>query len=808
MTAILHATFRVDGMTCAGCAGRVERAVAAVPGVEKAAVNLALRSLTTDYAAPADAAQIAASITKAGYRPLSEDLTLSVEGMHCASCVGKVERMLTALPGVTGAEVNLATRTAFVHHLAGAVSPTEVAETLKRGGYPAEPVTSASAPRQDPALREVADLRRQFLLALALTLPVFLVEMGGHMVPALHHWLMAKLGTSMLWGAEFALTTLVLAGPGRVFLSRGIPLLLRGEPDMNSLVALGALAAWAYSSVATFAPGLLPDPAQVVYFEAASVIVTLILLGRLMEAQARGRAGQAIARLVALQPATARVTRATGSFDLPLAELRIGDRIDVHPGERLPADGKVVEGASRVDQSMLTGEPVPVTKGPGDEVVGGTVNGAGALGYLVTREAGDSVLAHIVAMVEQAQGGKLPVQALVDRVTRVFVPAVLAVALVAVAVWLAFGPDLGHALVAGVSVLIVACPCAMGLATPTSILVGTGRGAELGLLFRKGDALQRLAEVTTVAFDKTGTLTLGHPALTDLIPAPGFGRDQVLALAAAAEARSEHPTGQALVAAAKGLAVQAATGFTATPGVGISAVVDGQKVVVGSARAMTEAGCDVAPLVDQSAALAAKGRSTVFIAVDGVLAGLAAVADPVRPGAAKALDQLRRTGIATAMLTGDGEATARVVAADLGITTVHAALLPGDKVAALAALPGGVTAFVGDGINDAPVLAAADVGIAIGSGTDVAIEAADLVLISADPSGVPLAIALAKATMRNIRQNLGWAFGYNVALIPVAAGALYPAFGVMLSPMLAAGAMAASSVLVVGNALRLRRFVG
>ncbi len=815
-----HTSFRVDGMTCAGCAGRVERAVAALPGVQSVAVNLATRTLTTDYDAPADAYGIAGAIDKAGYHAVTEDTRLSIDGMTCATCVGKVERTLQALPGVIAADVNLATRTATVHHLAGALTPTEIAGTVSRTGYTATPVTSDTPRAPDPTVAETADLRRQLLLSAALTLPVFILAMVSHLIPGFHHWVMATIGIQTSWLIQFVLTTLVLAFPGRVFLRKGLPLLARAEPDMNSLVALGAIAAWSYSTVATFAPLLLPVTARAVYFVAAAVIVTLILLGRMLEARARGQAGQAIRRLVDLTPQTARVTRPTGSYDLPLAELRPGDVVLTRPGERIAADGTVTDGTSWVDQSMLTGEPAPMAKAPGDPVTGGTVNGAGALSFTVTRSGDQSTLARIIRLVEEAQGGKLPIQSLVDRVTRVFVPVVIAIALLTVAAWLAFGPGLAHALVAGVSVLIIACPCAMGLATPTSILVGTGRGAELGLLFRKGEALQRLAAVKVVAFDKTGTLTLGHPVFTDLIVAPDLiaaggligpdhSADDLLATIAAAEVRSEHPTARAIVAEAarRGLTLPAATGFSVLPGLGVTATVNGKMITVGSAALLARSGIAPGRLSVAADSLAAAGKSLVFAAIGHDAVAVLAVADRLKPGAAASIAALKAAGLVPALITGDAGTTAALLARELGIAAVTAEALPQTKVDAIALLreTWGPVAFVGDGINDAPALAAADVGIAIGTGTDVAIESGDVVVMSGDPAAVLTAWRLSRATMANIRQNLIWAFGYNVALIPVAAGLFYPWSGLMLSPMLAAAAMAASSVLVVGNALRLQR---
>jgi heavy metal translocating P-type ATPase len=798
-------TLPVDGMSCAACAGRIERAVKAVPGVETAAVNLATAEVSVTGHAPL--ADVVAAVTRAGYAVPEASVDLSVEGMTCASCVGRVERALKAVPGVTEASVNLATESAQVR---GVADPVALIAAIAGAGYAARPVLP-DTPRDDREARaaaEEATLRRDLILSATLTLPVFALEMGSHMIPAVHHWVMAVLGMGTSWTIQFALTTLVLVGPGQRFFRRGIPALLKGAPDMFSLVALGSGAAWTYSTLATFLPGLLPPGSVAVYFEAAAMIVTLILLGRLLETRAKGRSSQAIKRLVALQPAVAHLHRAGSVVDVPVAEVRPGDRLDLRPGERVPVDGAVVSGESWVDEAMVTGEPVPVAKTAGDRVIGGTVNQAGALVIEARAVGADTMLSRIIRMVEAAQGGKLPIQALVDRVTLWFVPVVMAVAVLTFVLWLALAPApaLPMALVNAVAVLIIACPCAMGLATPVSILVGTGRGAELGILFRKGEALQALQGVQVVAFDKTGTLTEGKPRLLAFHAAPGESRDTLLPLIAAVEAQSEHPIARAIVAATDGMALPPATGFRATPGHGVSARVGGGEIVVGAAREMTARGIDIAPFADRAAALADRGESPVYAARDGKAVALLSVADRVKPTTPEAIAALKARGLRLAMITGDDARTARAIARDLGIDEVVAEVTPEGKVAALHRLKAlGRLAFAGDGINDAPALAEADVGIAMGTGTDVAIEAADVVLVAGRLPALAEAIGLSQATMRNIRQNLFWAFAYNAALIPVAAGALYPAFGLLLSPVLAAGAMALSSVFVLTNALRLKR---
>ncbi len=736
--------------------------------------------------------------------------------MTCASWVGRVEKALAKVPGVLEASVNLATERARVRHLAGVVTTADLEAAVEQAGYKPRRLSldAGNAGDQDNERREseARALRRSLWTAAVLSLPVFILEMGSHLVPAMHHWVMGVLGQQTSWYLQFVLTTLVLFGPGLRFFQKGVPALLRGAPDMNSLVAVGTAAAYGYSLVATFVPEVLPLGTANVYFEAAAVIVTLILLGRMLEARAKGRTSQAIQRLVGLQAKTARVMRNGTLAEIALDQVAAGDVVLVRPGEKIPVDGEVVEGASYVDESMITGEPVPVAKEAGSEVVGGTINRTGAFSFRVTKVGANTVLAQIIRLVEQAQGSKLPIQALVDKVTMWFVPAVMAAAALTFLLWLVFGPEpaLTFALVNAVAVLIIACPCAMGLATPTSIMVGTGRAAELGVLFRKGEALQALRDVTVIALDKTGTLTKGRPELTDLVPAEGFEYNAVLALVAAVETRSEHPIAEAIVAAAqqRGITLAAIESFDAVPGFGVSAQVAGRTVAVGADRFMTQLGLDVTGFLATAQRLGEQGKSPLYAAIDGRLAAIIAVADPIKETTPAAIKALHALGLKVAMITGDNAATAAAIAKQLGIDEVAAEVLPDGKVAALKKfrVDGARVAFVGDGINDAPALAEADVGLAIGTGTDVAIEAADVVLMSGDLRGVPNAIALSQATIRNIQQNLFWAFAYNAVLIPVAAGALYPVNGTLLSPIFAAAAMALSSVFVLGNALRLKRF--
>ena len=803
-------TLDVTGMTCASCVGRVERALKAVPGVAAASVNLATERAEITGSG-LDRAALVKVVEDAGYDVASPPVDLAIEGMTCASCVARVERALQAVPGVTGATVNLATERA---HVAGLADAAALIGAIEAVGYDARLAVSALGATDAMADRKAAEettLKRDLWIAAALSLPVFVLEMGSHLFTWVHMAVMNTIGMQNSWYLQFALTTAVLIGPGRRFYTKGFPALARAAPDMNSLVAVGTSAAYGYSLVATFAPALLPAGTTFVYYEAAAVIVTLILLGRMLEARAKGRTSQAIQRLVGLQAKTARVLRDGTVLDVPIAEVRPGDLVQVRPGERVPVDGEVTQGASWVDESMISGEPLPVEKTNGSPVTGGTVNQTGAFTFRATAVGEATMLAQIIRMVEAAQGGKLPIQALVDRVTMWFVPAVMALAALTFAVWLIFGPDpaLSFALVNAVAVLIIACPCAMGLATPTSIMVGTGRGAELGVLFRKGEALQALQNVRVVAFDKTGTLTMGKPRLTDLHLAPGFERGPVLAAVAAVEAQSEHPIARAIAAAAveEGLTLPDVTGFASLTGYGVQAQAGGQRVEIGADRYMAKLGLDVAPFAEIAIRLADEGKSPLYAAINGQLAAILAVADPIKETTPHAIHALHALGLKVAMITGDNARTAHAIARQLRIDEVVAEVLPEGKVAAVKRLQAlGTLAYVGDGINDAPALAAADVGIAVGTGTDIAIEAADVVLMTGRLTAVPDAIALSKATMRNIRQNLFWAFAYNAALIPVAAGALWPAFGILLSPIFAAGAMALSSVFVLGNALRLRRY--
>ena len=809
MASTSRLTLHIEGMSCAACVGRVERALHAVPGVNSAKVNFATETATVDYANPTNALDLADALKLAGYSAAVAEADFAIDGMNCASCVGRIEAALAADPEILSAAVNLANESAHVRFVKGTTTPERIAQIITHTGYPAA-IKQQPAADHDRKVEEINRLRSMTIFAAVFAMPVFLIEMGSHLIPGVHHWVMETIGMRQSHILQFFLTTIVLMGPGRQFYTKGFPALARGAPDMNSLVALGTGAAFGFSVVSTFAPTLLPPGTANVYFEAAAVIVVLILLGRWLEARAKGRTGEAIRKLIGLQPKTAMIERNGETTEIPVDQIAVGARILLRPGEKVAVDGNVISGTSYVDESMITGEPIPVQKTSGSELVGGTVNGAGALTFEATKVGSDTVLAQIIRMVEQAQGAKLPIQGLVDRITLWFVPAVLLVAAITVLVWLMAGPDpaTGFALVSGVAVLIIACPCAMGLATPTSIMVGTGRAAELGVLFRKGDALQVLQDTSVVAVDKTGTLTEGRPELTDMVLAPGFERAEVLRLIAAVEAASEHPIASAIVRAAEGegLALPAVAEFSSITGFGVSARVAGKDVLVGADRLMVREGTDLGELRKTGEYLGQKGRTPLYAAIDGKAAAVIAVADPIKQSTPQAIADLHALGLKVAMITGDSASTANAIAATLGIDQVIAEVLPEGKVSTIQKLrpDAGKLAFVGDGINDAPALAEADVGIAIGTGTDIAIETADVVLMNGDLTGVVTAFEISRRTMRNIRQNLFWAFAYNILLIPVAAGVLYPLWGILLSPVLAAGAMALSSVFVLSNALRLR----
>jgi len=803
----------VQGMTCASCSSRVERVLGKLPGVSEASVNLATEraSLRFDPAA-LQPETIVQTITEAGYTPVIEEHEIGVGGMTCAACSARVERALGKLPGVVQASVNLATERATVRYLPEMLSPAGIAQTIAEAGYEPRPLNDegVGAEAEDAHQDQRRAMRRDLWLAVALTLPVLVLSMGADMIPGLAQRLGAIAPMTVWNGVQALLTTAVLLGPGRRFFRPGLIAFRHLSPDMNSLVMTGTSAAWAYSLAVVLAPSLFPPEARNVYFDSAAVIITVILFGKYLEELAKGRTSSAIKKLIGLQAKTARVLRDGAEVEVPVEQVHASELLVVRPGERIPVDGEVREGSSHVDESMLTGEPLPVAKHAGDRVVGATINQHGVLRITATQVGRDTVLAQIVRLVERAQGSKLPIQGLADRVVRVFTPLVLLTATITFLVWLTLGPPpaITLALVSAVSVLVVACPCAMGLATPAAIMVGSGRAAELGVLYRKGEALETLSHVDMVVFDKTGTLTEGRPRLTDLEAVDG-DTASALALAAALETHSEHPLGAAIVAAAKeqGLELADVEDFQALPGYGVQGRVNGRSVQLGAERLLRREQISTEALERQAERLAAAGRTPIYLAVDGEARALLAVADPLKAQAPALIQALRKRGLRVAMITGDAQRTAEAIARQAGIEEIKAQVLPDGKAAAVQELQraGRRVAFVGDGINDAPALAQAEVGIAVGSGTDIAIEAADVTLTRNDLGGVVTALDVARRTLRTIRGNLFWAFFYNILLIPLAAGVFYPAFGLHLHPMIAGVAMGFSSLFVVSNSLRLRR---
>ena len=807
-------------MSCASCVARVEKGLARVEGVASASVNLAAKTASvTGDPAKVGPQSLAAAIRETGYEVPIEKVSFPIQGMTCASCVARVEKALAAVPGVLSASVNLAANSGTVAYIPGVADREAFRAAVEAAGYAVPEVAATEDPLvlQERMQRdEERALLARLRVGVALGVPLFLLAQW-EMIAGAGRFPLSPFVSGLV---QFVLVTPIQFYVGSRFYRGAWVTAKHGTTDMNTLVALGTTVAYVYSLAATFFPGAFAvggAPAHV-YYDTSAAIIVLILLGRYFEARARGKTSDAVKKLAGLQPKTARVVRDGLETDIPLDQVRVGDRVVVRPGEKVPVDGAVEEGGSAVDESMMTGEPIPVEKGPGDPLTGGTMNVNGRLVFVAARVGKDTVLARIVRMVREAQGSKPPIGRLADVIASYFVPSVMAVAAATFAAWWAFGPEprLTYAMLSMISVLIIACPCALGLATPTSIMVGTGRGAELGILVRSGAALETAHKVRTVVFDKTGTITRGRPELVGvrLAPAGEFqgdaGERELLRLAAIAETGSEHPLGDAVVRGARerGIALPPPAEFSSAPGHGIRARADGRRVQVGSAKWLEEEGVDPATLLADAGELSERGWTSIFVAVDGRAAGIVAVADAIKDGAPEAIRTLREMGLEIVMVTGDEARTANAVAARAGIERVRAGVLPDRKAEEVRRIQseGKTVAMVGDGINDAPALAQADVGMAIGTGTDIAIESGDIVLMSGELKGVSTAIALSRATLRNIRQNLFWAFAYNVVLIPVAAGVLFPRYGVLLNPILAAAAMGLSSVTVVANALRLRRF--
>jgi Cu+-exporting ATPase len=854
--------FPVEGMTCASCVNRIERYLRKVDGVSEANVNLATESATVRFdPAKVELDDLRTAVEAAGYEARIEraevsggaaneaveisfraregglagprTLALDIEGMTCASCVNRIERYLRKVDGVVEANVNLATERASVVARPG-VTIDQLIGAVEAAGYEAKllvdaaPVPAGEAVNAEPhALsreaartpetsfqqRHLADTRRRLIVAAILTIPLLAGLASMTIAPFLPAFLMNP------W-LQLALATPVQFYAGWPFYKGAWKVARHRATDMNTLIAVGTSAAYFYSLAAILFPGFFHAAGVAMgdqlplYFDTSAAIITLILLGRFLEARARSHTSDAIKKLIGLQPRTARVLRDGVERDLPIAEVVRGDIVIVRPGEKIAVDGIVRDGRSAVDESMVTGESIPVTKEPGEEVTGGTINMSGSFRFEATRVGRDTVLAQIVRLVQEAQGSKAPIQRLADLVTSYFVPAVLGIAALTFVIWFVFGPEpaFNLALLNMVGVLIIACPCALGLATPTSIMVGTGKGAENGVLFRNAEALERLHNVRAVVLDKTGTLTEGKPRVTDVVRAADApAEDELIRLVGAAERGSEHPLGEAIVRFARdenAMELSEATDFEAVPGQGIAATVAGRQLLVGRPAFLESRGIDPGELRASAEELAAAGKTPVFVAVDGRPSAVIAIADTLKAGSVEAVAELHRLGLEVAMLTGDNETTARAIARQAGVDRVLADVRPDEKAAQVRKLQGEgkLVAMVGDGVNDAPALATADVGVAIGTGTDVAIESGSVTLMSGDLRALVTAIALSRATMRNIKQNLFWAFAYNVALIPLAAGALYPFTGILLDPIFAAAAMALSSVTVVSNALRLRGF--
>lgn len=804
-------TIPIGGMHCAACAAAIERALSKIEGVKHAAVNFAAENAAVIFdPAKADPAVIVQAVREAGYEPRLERVTLSILGMHCAACVRHVETALRSVPGVITASVNLATEKATVEYLPSETAVPDLKRAIVQAGYtPLDTPQEAAGPTAEERLRaaEYRRLKRRFLLGLV---PALLIMVGSmhHDVPGLR-----DISEQTVFYGLFALCLPVQFWVGLPFHTGFLASLRRRTADMNTLVSIGTMAAFFYSAAVTFFPDSLGDSghAHDVYYDTAAMIIIFVLLGRWLEARAKNRTSDSIRKLMGLRPETARVIRDGIEQEVRIEEVLKGDQVRVRPGERIPVDGIVREGRSAVDESMITGESMPVEKNPGDEVIGATINRTGSFVFEATRVGPETTLSQIIRLVQEAQGSKAPIQRLADRVAGVFVPAVVSIAAVSFLVWF-FGVGEGFAfsLLIAVAVLIIACPCALGLATPTAIMVGTGRGAEHGVLIKGGESLEMLHRVSAVVFDKTGTLTRGEPQVTDILPADGVSPETVLELAASIERFSEHPLGQAIIskAAAMGIGLKQSEGFEAVPGMGLRGTVEGRPVRIGTAAFMREEGVAADDFVRRMQELSAEGETPVLVAAEGKVMGIIALADSLKESSARTARTLQAMGIETIMLSGDTRAAAEAVARKAGISRVLAEVPPQQKAEAIRSLQreGRIVAMVGDGINDAPALVQADVGIAIGTGTDVAIESADITLMKGDPEAVVTAIRISRQTMRVIRQNLFWAFFYNSVGIPIAAGALYPAREILLNPIYASIAMALSSVSVVSNSLRLRRF--
>ena len=813
-----HLDLTIEGMTCPHCARRVESALRRVPGVPRATVNLASRTAAVDFdpeRVPVRA--LTDAVQAEGYVPGSTRVRMAVGGLRCASCVSRVEAALAATPGVLSAAVNVASGEADIEYRPALVDLPGLERAVADSGYTLEPAVEASEASMDRhAAAQDAEYRQlmgKFWFAAVVSIPVMLFSYPDF-VPGLREWMpMGSDNRRLVWGLLGVLTVPVLVWSGSQFYSGAWAALKHRTANMHTLIAAGVSAAFLYSAVAVAVPGWFPEQALAeVFWDVSTVVVALVVLGLALEVKAKGRTSEAIKKLVGLQAKTARVVRDGAEIDIPVEEVVAGDTVVVRPGDKIPVDGEIVEGSSSVDESMITGESIPVEKRAGDEVIGATINKTGSFKFRATKVGKDTMLANIIRMVQDAQGSKAPIQRVVDQVSAYFVPAVMILAIASFTVWYNVGPEprIVYAMIVLVTTLIIACPCALGLATPTSLTVGIGKGAENGILIRSGDALQTAKRLDAIVLDKTGTITKGEPELTDVVPTAAVAENDLLALTAALERGSEHPLGEAIVrgAEARGLELPAVSGFDAVPGHGVRGSVGGRDVLLGNAKLLRDRNIEIGDLTTHWERLAEAGKTPMFVAVDGAAVGLVAVADTIKEDSREAITALRDLGLEVVMITGDNERTAAAIARQVGIERVLADVLPEDKAHEIQKLQleGKTVAMVGDGINDAPALAQADVGLAIGTGTDVAIEASDITLIKGSLQGLVTAMEISRATMRNVYQNLFGAFIYNTLGIPVAMGLLYPFSGLLLSPLIAAEAMAFSSVTVVTNANRLRYF--
>jgi len=815
----MEKNYRVTGMTCASCSARIQKVVSRLPGVEKAEVNLTTEKLTVQLAENGpDFASLLKTVEDAGYGLLEDKaekrIELDIEGMTCASCSARIQRVVSRLPGVSSAEVNLATNRASITFDPTLVRLTEIKQAISNSGYtPLDIVSESRDEAGERRARELLLMRIKLIVAIIFSLPILYLAMG-HMIPGIRLPLPVWLNPHdfpLVFGLVQLILTIPVMIAGSRFFRHGIKTLLKRSPNMDTLVAIGTGSAFLYSVYAVIRVGM-GDMAMTesFYFESAAVVITLVMLGKYLEAVSKGKTSDAIKKLMNLRPKTATILKDGQELTVTLDEVMVGDIVLVKPGSAIPVDGVVREGLSAVDESMLTGESLPVEKQPGSDVTGGSINGEGLLRCEVTRVGEDTALARIIKLVEDAQGRKAPIARLADVISLYFVPIVIAIAIVAAIVWALTGKDFNFVLTVFVSVMVIACPCALGLATPTAIMVGTGKGASLGILFKGGEALEATHQAQTVVLDKTGTITEGKPALTDIRILGDWAESDLLRLTAAAERGSEHPIAKAVVSAAltRDFKLADPQEFQAIPGRGISAVVEGVHLLAGNAKLMQENQVDAAAAGAAADDLSRHGRTLLYVAVDKQLAAVMAAADPVKPTSRVAIERMKKLGLDVVMITGDNRQTAEAIARETGIDRILSDVLPQDKAGEVSRLQaeGRKVAMVGDGINDAPALVQADIGMAIGTGTDIAVESADVVLMQGNLGEVATAIALSRATIRNIRQNLFWAFIYNVAGIPIAAGVLAAFGGPLLSPVIAGAAMALSSVSVVSNALRLRRF--